>query len=78
MLVAWGLIPSHECDSSLPSCLLSLAGQECCGRSNNMGWRYFTLTLGAVTFMMFICRFFFFHLFESPKVSIPKTMAVTV
>ncbi len=32
-----------------------------------MGWRYFVLTLGALTFCMFICRFFLFHLFESPK-----------
>lgn len=32
-----------------------------------MGWRYFVLTLGALTFMMFVCRFFLFHLFESPK-----------
>lgn len=31
------------------------------------GWRYFVLTLGAITFVMFICRFFLFHLFESPK-----------
>lgn len=26
-----------------------------------------TVTLGAITFAMFICRFFLFHLFESPK-----------
>lgn len=32
-----------------------------------MGWRYLTLTLGALTFVMFICRFFLFHLYESPK-----------
>jgi hypothetical protein len=32
-----------------------------------MGWRYLILTLGAITFAMFICRFFFFHLYESPK-----------
>jgi hypothetical protein len=32
-----------------------------------MGWRYLILTLGAITFFMFICRFFFFHLYESPK-----------
>lgn len=31
------------------------------------GWRYFVITLGALTFGMFICRFFVFHLFESPK-----------
>lgn len=32
-----------------------------------MGWRYLVLTLGALTFCMFCARFFFFHLFESPK-----------
>jgi hypothetical protein len=32
-----------------------------------MGWRYLILTLGAITFAMFICRFFLFHLYESPK-----------
>ena len=32
-----------------------------------MGWRYFNIVLGAITFMMFVCRFFFFHLYESPK-----------
>lgn len=32
-----------------------------------MGWRYLTITLGAITLLMFICRFFLFHLYESPK-----------
>lgn len=32
-----------------------------------MGWRYFNFTLGAITFLMFACRFFLFHLYESPK-----------
>lgn len=32
-----------------------------------VGWRSFTLTIGIVTFIMFIIRFFIFHLFESPK-----------
>lgn len=32
-----------------------------------MGWRYLTITLGAITFVMFCCRFFLFHLYESPK-----------
>ena len=32
-----------------------------------MGWRYLVLTLGAITFSMFLCRFFLFHLYESPK-----------
>jgi hypothetical protein len=32
-----------------------------------MGWRYLTYTLGALTLLMFACRFFLFHLYESPK-----------
>lgn len=35
--------------------------------SDHWGWRYFILTMGALTFAMFLCRFVFFHLFESPK-----------
>lgn len=31
------------------------------------GWRYFILTIGIITFAMFVLRFFLFHLFESPK-----------
>ena len=32
-----------------------------------MGWRYLVITIGAFTFVMFVCRFFLFHLYESPK-----------
>lgn len=32
-----------------------------------MGWRYLCITLGAITLAMFVCRFFLFHLYESPK-----------
>ncbi|KAL8942834.1 MAG: hypothetical protein Q9216_001449 [Gyalolechia sp. 2 TL-2023] len=31
------------------------------------GWRYMNITLGAITLVMFACRFFLFHLYESPK-----------
>ncbi|KAK5018216.1 major facilitator superfamily domain-containing protein [Cryomyces antarcticus] len=66
-LIAWGLIPTYSCSPELDSCMTNGNVQPCCSRENNMGWRYFTITLGALTFVMFICRFFFFHLFESPK-----------
>ncbi|KAF1921820.1 major facilitator superfamily domain-containing protein [Ampelomyces quisqualis] len=55
-LLAWAYIPNFSCS----------AGQPCTAESN-MGWRYLILTLGAITFTMFVCRFFFFHLYESPK-----------
>lgn len=32
-----------------------------------MGWRYLVLSLGAITFAMFLCRFLLFQLYESPK-----------
>ncbi|KAK0758995.1 hypothetical protein N5P37_008482 [Trichoderma harzianum] len=32
-----------------------------------IGWRYFIMTIGIITFAMFAMRFFLFHMFESPK-----------
>ncbi|EDU46773.1 membrane transporter [Pyrenophora tritici-repentis Pt-1C-BFP] len=58
-VVAWAFIPNFSCPTSTP------AGQ--CSKADNMGWRYLILTLGAITFSMFIARFFLFHLYESPK-----------
>lgn len=55
-LLAWAYIPTYSCESA-----------ENCTKEQNMGWRYLCLTLGAITFCMFIARFFFFHLYESPK-----------
>ncbi|KAF2839305.1 sugar transporter [Patellaria atrata CBS 101060] len=55
-LIAWGFIPNYSCESA-----------EGCSRAENMGWRYLVLTMGALTFCMFIGRFFLFHLYESPK-----------
>ncbi|KAF2805383.1 putative sugar transporter [Mytilinidion resinicola] len=72
-LIAWGFIPNFSCPATTPSgdttptCAATGGAQPCCSRENNWGWRYFVLTLGALTVLMFICRFFFFHLFESPK-----------
>ncbi|CAJ2511866.1 Uu.00g074910.m01.CDS01 [Anthostomella pinea] len=69
-LIAWAFIPNFSCPSSgagSMSCNLTGGQKPCCSREDNMGWRYFILTIGAFTFVMFICRFFFFHLYESPK-----------
>ncbi|KAJ5735495.1 uncharacterized protein N7483_000620 [Penicillium malachiteum] len=55
-LLAWAFIPTYSCPSA-----------EGCTREKNMGWRYLVLTLGAITMCMWIARFFFFHLYESPK-----------
>ncbi|KAJ9214678.1 hypothetical protein DTO166G4_3734 [Paecilomyces variotii] len=65
-LLAWAFIPNYSCSTDLPSCHTT-SGVPCCRKEDNMGWRYLTYTLGSLTFFMFVCRFFFFHLFESPK-----------
>ncbi|KAK1465295.1 major facilitator superfamily transporter [Colletotrichum cuscutae] len=36
------------------------------------GWRRFVLTIGLITFIMFVVRFFVFRLFESPKFLLSK------
>ncbi|WYZ41790.1 hypothetical protein EsH8_V_000685 [Colletotrichum jinshuiense] len=36
------------------------------------GWRHFVLTIGLITFVMFVVRFFVFRLFESPKFLLSK------
>ncbi|KAL8923079.1 MAG: hypothetical protein Q9172_003289 [Xanthocarpia lactea] len=64
-LVAWGFLPTYKCATELESC--NISPEPCCTRSQNQGWRYLNITLGAMTFVMFICRFFLFHLYESPK-----------
>ncbi|EEA20885.1 hypothetical protein TMatcc_000883 [Talaromyces marneffei ATCC 18224] len=66
-LIAWGFIPNYSCEAGLPACSAVAAGEACCRREDNMGWRYLCLTLGAITLAMFVCRFFLFHLYESPK-----------
>lgn len=55
-MVAWGFIPNYSCEDAAT-----------CTRENNWGWRYLVLTLGAITFAMFLCRFLLFTLYESPK-----------
>lgn len=58
-LISWGFIANFSCNPSIP------AGQ--CPKTANMGWRYTLYTLGALTFLMFICRFFVFDVQESSK-----------
>lgn len=57
-MIGWGLIPNFTC---------SPAPGQGCAASENMGWRYFTYTLGGITFLQWIARFVFFQMFESPK-----------
>ncbi|OSC97470.1 MFS general substrate transporter [Trametes coccinea BRFM310] len=55
-LVAWPLMANFSCASASD-----------CPRSSNQGWRYFLYTMGGVMTVCFFCRFFLFHLYESPK-----------
>jgi hypothetical protein len=43
-----------------------------CPRSENMGWRYFVITMGGVALIMFLIRFVAFSIFESPKFHMGK------
>lgn len=54
--ISYGLIPKYACDSP-----------ETCTRSNNMGWRYTLYTLGCITWLIFVARFFIFSFRESPQ-----------
>ncbi|KAI8978705.1 MFS general substrate transporter [Trametes punicea] len=55
-LVAWPLIAKFSCASASD-----------CPRSSNEGWRYFLYAMGGVMTVLFLIRFCFFHLHESPK-----------
>ncbi|KAJ1026256.1 hypothetical protein NDA16_002343 [Ustilago loliicola] len=54
--ISYGLIPKYACDSAAT-----------CTRSNNMGWRYTLYTLGCITWLIFVARFFIFTFRESPQ-----------
>ncbi|MCJ1247862.1 hypothetical protein MMC30_005077 [Trapelia coarctata] len=55
-LIAWPLLGYHTCQENTE-----------CTRSANFGWRYFMIVMGSLAMLMFIARFFFFTLYESPK-----------
>ncbi|KAI6042339.1 major facilitator superfamily domain-containing protein, partial [Pisolithus marmoratus] len=56
-LVVWPLISHYSCTITMDTCVSSL----------NKGWRYYLFTMGGVTLVMWILRFFVFNLQESPK-----------
>ncbi|KAH9851729.1 MFS general substrate transporter [Lenzites betulinus] len=55
-LLAWPLISNFSCASAAN-----------CPQSSNKGWRYFLYTVGGLVMVLFILRFFVFHLYESPR-----------
>lgn len=76
--IAYGYIPTYSCnpsfntDKPLPSCNKVSAGEDCCSRADNMGWRYLMFTLGAVTLAVFLARSVVFRFKESPKFLISR------
>lgn len=56
MQVAWPLIADFSCASAAD-----------CPRSSNQGWRYFLYAMGGLMLLLFVLRFFVFHMYESPK-----------
>ena len=65
--VGAALIPPFSCKPDLKPCFQVDGSEPCCAAAGNRGWRYFNATLGVLTLFMFFCRFFLFHLYESPK-----------
>jgi hypothetical protein len=60
-LIAWPLLGNLTCQQDTT-----------CTRSENMGWRYFIITMGGLTLLMWIARFFLFTIYESPKYNMGK------
>ena len=61
-LIAWPLLGDFTCQE----------GQKICTRGDNMGWRYFIITMGGLTLIMWAVRFVFFTIYESPKYHMGK------
>lgn len=55
--IAWPLLGHRTCPADATTCT----------RSENFGWRYFVVAMGGIALLMFILRFVFFTLYESPK-----------
>jgi len=56
-LIAWPLLGNLTCSET----------QKLCTKSENMGWRFFMITMGGIAMIMFFVRFVCFTIYESPK-----------
>ncbi|KAL8805288.1 MAG: hypothetical protein Q9182_002056 [Xanthomendoza sp. 2 TL-2023] len=73
--IAYGFVPKYACGNGglgadgelLKACSQVAAGEPCCDKASNMGWRYLLFTLGAICLCIFFLRFVVFHFQESPK-----------
>ncbi|EST09725.1 Major facilitator superfamily [Kalmanozyma brasiliensis GHG001] len=59
--IGWAFITNYRCETA-----------DACPRESNVGWRYTWFLLGAVTFLMWIARFWVYPIPESPKFLIGK------
>ncbi|KAJ9477095.1 putative Inorganic phosphate transporter PHO84 (putative) [Pseudozyma hubeiensis] len=59
--IGWAFITNYRCETA-----------DACPRSSNMGWRYTWFLLGAITFIMWVARFWVYPIPESPKFLIGK------
>jgi MFS family permease len=64
--LAFAFIPNNVC-AVHDACSTVAAGQPCCTKGSNYGWRYLLFTLGAITMGVFFLRFVVFRFQESPK-----------
>ncbi|KAL8680248.1 MAG: hypothetical protein Q9186_003544 [Xanthomendoza sp. 1 TL-2023] len=73
--IAYGFVPKYACGVGglgadgelLTACSKVAAGEPCCDKASNMGWRYLLFTLGAICLCVFFLRFIVFRFQESPK-----------
>ncbi|KAL8670038.1 MAG: hypothetical protein Q9168_005399 [Polycauliona sp. 1 TL-2023] len=73
--IAYGFVPKYACGTGglgadgelLKACSQVAAGEPCCDKASNMGWRYLLFTLGAICLFVFLLRFVVFRFQESPK-----------
>ncbi|KAI4091573.1 MAG: hypothetical protein LQ344_004053 [Seirophora lacunosa] len=73
--IAYGFVPKYACGTGglgadgelLKACSQVAAGEPCCDKASNMGWRYLMFTLGAICLFVFFLRFVLFRFQESPK-----------
>lgn len=56
-LIAWPLLGNLTCQET----------QKVCTKGENMGWRYFVITMGGISMIEFFIRFLCFTVYESPK-----------
>lgn len=71
-LVGWGLIYNYSASCSPPHCAEQIGFNGQHWLNGNHGWRYLGFTMGGLTLLCFVVRFFVFRIPESPKFLLSK------